>query len=74
VLGKEPLLAGYIHPKQKPLTSQAAATAVYGLGRGKVICFAGNPNFRGFWYGTNRMFANAIFYGNLISGEGVERK
>jgi hypothetical protein len=74
VLTKEPLLAGYIHPKQKPLTSNAAGAAVYGHGRGKVICFPGNPNFRGFWYGTNRLFANAIFFGNLISGESAEKK
>ncbi|MFN0215019.1 MAG: M14 family metallopeptidase [Saprospiraceae bacterium] len=74
VLTKEPLLAGYIHPKQKPLVSNAAGAIVYGLGRGKIICFPGNPNFRGFWYGTNRLFANAVFFGNLISGEGVEKK
>jgi hypothetical protein len=74
ILTKDPLLAGYIHARQKPLTPNAAAAIVCGIGRGKVICFPGNPNFRGFWYGTNRMFANAIFFGNLISGEGVERK
>jgi len=74
VLTKDPLLAGYIHPKQKPLTSHAAGAVVCGLGRGKIICFPGNPNFRAFWYGTNRLFANAVFFGNLISGEGVERK
>lgn len=74
VLTQNPLLAGYIHPQQKPLAAGAAAAVVCGLGRGKIICFPGNPNFRGFWYGTNRMFANAIFFGNLISGEGVEKK
>lgn len=74
VLTKDPLLAGYIHPKHKPLSAQAAAAVVCGLGRGKIICFPGNPNFRGFWYGTNRMFANAIFFGNLISAEGAEKK
>ncbi len=73
-LTKDPLLAGYIHPKQKPLTPGAAGAIVCGLGRGKVICFPGNPNFRGFWYGTNRLFANAIFFGNLISSEGAEKK
>jgi len=74
VLTKDPLLAGYIHPKQKPLIPNAAGVIVCGLGRGKIICFPGNPNFRGFWYGTNRLFANAIFFGNLISSEGTEKK
>lgn len=71
---KDPLLAGYIHPKQKPLVAQSAAIAVGGMGRGRVICFAGDPNFRAFWYGTNRLFANAIFFGNLVSTDAVERK
>jgi len=29
--------------------------------------FADNPNFRGSWYGTNRLFLNALFLGNHIS-------
>lgn len=74
VFSKEPLLAGYVHPKQKPLVANSAAATVGGLGKGRVICFAGNPNFRAFWYGTNRLFANAIFFGNLVSGEAVEKK
>ena len=74
VFTKEPLLAGYIHPKQKPLVANSAAVTVSGTGKGRVICFAGNPNFRAFWYGTNRLFANAIFFGNLVSSEAVERK
>ena len=74
VFSGAPLLAGYIHPKQKPLVAHAAAVVVGGLGKGRVICFAGDPNFRAFWYGTNRLFANAIFFGNLVSGDAVERK
>lgn len=69
-----PLLAGYIHPRQKPLAANAAAITVGGAGKGRVICFAGDPNFRAFWYGTNRLFANAVFFGNLINAEAVERK
>ena len=25
-----------------------------------------NPNFRGVWYGTNKLFANALFFGSAI--------
>lgn len=70
----DPLLSGYIHPRHKPLVSNSAAVVVGGTGKGRVICFAGDPNFRAFWYGTNRMFANAIFFGNLLGSEAVERK
>jgi hypothetical protein len=74
VFAKNPLLAGYMHDSQKELVSGAAAVVVGGIGNGRIICFSGNPNFRGFWYGTNRMFANAVFFGNLISGQAIERK
>ena len=74
VFTKEPLLAGYIHARQKPLVANSAAVMVSGLGRGRIVCFAGDPNFRAFWYGTNRLFTNALFFGNLVSGEAVERK
>ena len=33
--------------------------------------FADNTNFRAFWYGTNKMFLNAIFYGDIIKGDKI---
>ena len=36
------------------------------LGEGRVVLFADNPNFRGSWYGTNRLFLNALFLGEHI--------
>ncbi len=71
---RDPLLAGYLHPNQKPLVPNAAAVIVGGIGRGRIIGFSINPNFRAFWYGTNRLFANAVFFGNLISGNAIEKK
>ena len=26
---------------------------------------ADNPNFRAFWYGTDRLFTNAVFFGPI---------
>ena len=74
VFTANPLLAGYLHEKHKKLVPGAAALLVSGSGAGRIICFSGNPNFRGFWYGTNRLFSNAVFFGNLISSGTVERK
>lgn len=68
----KPLLSGYISNDNLPLISSSASIVVNSLGSGKIICMADNPNFRGFWYGTNKLFANAIFFGNLISGRGTE--
>ncbi len=73
VFTENPLLAGYLHPDFQPLVKNAAAVVVGGTGTGRVIGFAGDPNFRAFWYGTNRLFANAIFFGNLINSDTMER-
>ena len=45
----------------------SASLLVSPIGRGRVVMFADNPNFRGAWYGTNRLFLNALFLGNRIS-------
>lgn len=46
--------------------SKSASLLVSKVGSGRVVMFADNPNFRGSWYGTNRLFLNAIFLGDLI--------
>ena len=35
---------------------------------GKIISISDNPNFRAFWYGTNKIFLNALFFGKSIGG------
>ena len=44
----------------------SASLIVSPVGGGRVVMFADNPNFRGSWYGTNRLFLNAIFLGQHI--------
>ncbi len=44
----------------------SASIVVSEVGRGRAILFADNPNFRGSWYGTNKLFLNAIFFGDKI--------
>jgi hypothetical protein len=39
------------------------------LGRGRVIGFTENMAFRAFWFGTNKILMNAIFYGPMVSPE-----
>lgn len=60
---KYPLQAGYISkinlkaiPETRPFVHQSS-------GRGEVILFTDNTNFRAFWYGTNKLLMNAIFFG-----------
>jgi hypothetical protein len=35
-------------------------------GEGLVVRFANTPLFRGFWRGTERMFINALYFGQVI--------
>ncbi len=45
----------------------SASLIVSEIDDGRVILFADNPNFRGSWYGTNKLFLNAIFLGDNIT-------
>lgn len=69
----EPLLSGYISDGNLKQLSGSAAVVISGTGSGKVVCLADNPNFRAFWYGTNKLFANALFFGDIISSRAMER-
>ncbi len=62
----QPLLAGYLNRLHIPMVVGAAAVSVQSLGNGRIFGFCTNPNFRGFWYGTNRLFANAVFFGDIV--------
>ncbi len=63
-----PLASGYISDENLELLRGTASVIVSGSGRGKVISFNDNPNFRAFWFGTNKMFMNAVLFGDTISG------
>ena len=64
----DPLASGYVSEINEETIKGTAAIVVSRAGRGKVIAMTDNPNFRAFWYGTNKLFANAIFFGQTISG------
>jgi hypothetical protein len=48
------------------MLSESVSLVVSKIGRGIAVMFSDNPNFRGAWYGTNRLFLNAIFLGDRI--------
>jgi hypothetical protein len=64
--GKNSLLAGYISKKNYELLHNTAVITVHNIDKGRIIAFAENPNFRGFWYGTNRLFMNALMFGQIL--------
>ena len=65
---KKPHIDGYISSAiRKEKLPRSAPVVVSPLGKGRIILFAENPNFRGTAYGTNRLFLNALFLGNHIT-------
>jgi hypothetical protein len=62
----DPLVSGYITEKNKKLLRNTPSVVATSYGSGKVIVMTDNPNFRAFWYGTNKLFLNAIFFGSTI--------
>jgi hypothetical protein len=62
----QPLLAGYCSDQNVEKFKGSASVVVYPTGRGRFILMADNPNFRGFWRATSRMFMNAVFFGELV--------
>ncbi|MEQ8626627.1 M14 family metallopeptidase [Ekhidna sp.] len=67
VYTENPLLSGYVSEENLERFKNSPAVTVSNVGRGKVITLADNPNFRAFWYGTNKIFMNALFFGEAIS-------
>lgn len=62
----DPLLSGYISEENAELIKNSVPFKVKKLGKGRVILFTDNTNFRAFWYGTNKLLMNAIFFGGMM--------
>ncbi|MDW8465240.1 MAG: M14 family metallopeptidase [Chloroherpetonaceae bacterium] len=63
----KPLLSGYISKRNEEALRNTAAALVSRVGAGRAILFADNPNFRAFWYGTNKLFLNSLFFGAIMT-------
>ena len=60
------LIDGFLSENNKEKIKESVSLVVSRVGRGIAVMFADNPNFRGAWYGTNRLFLNAILLGDKI--------
>ena len=62
IYSENPLLSGYISNEN---LKQIKLTVPFKTGaykKGQVTCFTDNTNFRAFWYGTNKLLMNAIYF------------
>ena len=62
----EPYRSGYLtqHNLERFAGSPAAATVR--LGKGSVVYFLEEVNYRSYWFCTNHLLTNAIYFGNLL--------
>jgi hypothetical protein len=59
-----PHLGGYISKTNLEKLKLSAGVIISSVGQGRVVHFFDSPNFRGTWFGTNKLFLNAIFHGD----------
>lgn len=57
-----PLMSGYISDINLEALKSTVPFQHNNYGRGDVIGFTDNTQFRAFWYGTNKLLMNAIFF------------
>ena len=63
---EKPLMAGYAAQEMQDLIKKTAAIVAVKQGQGVVIGFVDNVHFRGYWDGTNKLTANALFMSPLL--------
>ncbi|HUE76596.1 MAG TPA: hypothetical protein VMM83_01520, partial [Longimicrobiales bacterium] len=59
-------LAGYLWPEVPARVAGTPYLWTEGVGRGRIIGFAGDPNFRAMYRGLLPLFANAVFLGGSL--------
>jgi hypothetical protein len=69
-----PLLSGYVHKSNLEKIKNSSSLVVSSNGQGRAILMVDDPNFRGCWYGTNKLFFNALFFGSLIGSPNFDQE
>lgn len=63
---KNPLLSGYISKPNLDVLKGTVPFQTVRSGSGRVIAFTDNNNFRAFWFGTNKLLMNAVFFADMM--------
>ena len=57
-------MSGLVWPEASVRIANSAYLTQERYGKGQIILFSGEPNFRGSTLGTNRVWLNAVVYGS----------
>jgi hypothetical protein len=69
---EKPAFSGFVSADNEEALAGTPALIADRAGAGTIILFADNPNFRGYWYGTNKLFLNALFFSKAIDAPAEE--
>lgn len=62
-----PYLSGWVSENNIERLKNAPIVSVQSIGRGTLISYHDNMNFRGIWLGTSKLFSNSIFFGSILN-------
>ena len=62
----EPVFSGFVSDENRDALAGTPSLIAERSDEGSIILFADNPNFRGYWYGTNKLFLNAVFFSKVF--------
>lgn len=62
----KPLLSGFLSAKNQKLLKDTPAVFAKPYKTGSVVIFADDMNFRSYWFGTSKLFMNAVFFNECI--------
>jgi hypothetical protein len=62
----QPLLSGFLSAANRKLLANTPAVFVKPCKSGRVIVFADDLNFRSYFFGTSKIFLNALFYNQCM--------
>ena len=63
---RDPLMAGFIGEDRLAAFAGQPAVIAEKQGQGLLVRFANTPLFRGFWRGTEKLFINALYFGQIV--------
>ncbi|WP_417445873.1 M14 metallopeptidase family protein [Kangiella sp.] len=61
-----PLIAGYSSQTNVDRIKNTPAILAQRFGRGSIIMFSDNPNFRGYWLGSMRPYINSLYFNKAL--------
>ena len=66
------MMSGYASDRNVKIMKNSAGIFCHKMNKGKIISLVDNPNFRGYWLGGSKLFANCLFMSDFIDDKMME--